>query len=145
MNKIYLIFIYILTVSQVISQTTYTVNTGSYYYNPSILNIEVGDSVVWINDGGYHDVNGNIETITGNPYNNPENFDSDPTNITGAVIYGHKFTIAGTYNYDCSVGSHAANGMIGSVIVGCEDTITNILYVTECNSYTYEWDGTIYT
>ena len=99
------------------SQTTYTINAGSYYYNPTQLTIDVGDSVVWINDGGFHDVNGNINTVTGQPFNNPETFDSPPTNVVGAVIFSYHFTIPGTYNYDCSVGSHAANGMIGSVVV----------------------------
>ena len=99
------------------SSVTHTISSGSYYYYPSSLTIEVGDSVVWINDGGYHDVNGDVETITGQPYNNPETFDSEPTSVTGAVIYAHKFTIPGNYNYDCSVGSHAANGMVGSITV----------------------------
>jgi plastocyanin len=92
-------------------------SSSTYYYTPSQLTIDVGDSVVWINDGGYHDVNGDINSITNQPFNNPETFDSDPTNVTGAVIFSYKFTIAGTYNYDCSVGQHAANGMVGSVIV----------------------------
>tara|TARA_B100001093_G_scaffold191089_1_gene183609 strand:- start:2967 stop:3566 length:600 start_codon:yes stop_codon:yes gene_type:complete len=99
------------------SQTTHTINAGSYYYNPTQLTIDVGDSVVWINDGGFHDVNGNINTVSGQPFNNPETFDSPPTNVVGAVIFSYHFTIPGTYNYDCSVGSHAANGMIGSVVV----------------------------
>ena len=106
------------------AQTTHTINAGSYYYNPGSLNINIGDSVVWINDGGFHDVNGDINSVNGQPYNNPETFDSPSTNVTGAVIFSYKFTVAGTYNYDCSVGSHAANGMIGTVIV--EDNTTNI-------------------
>ena len=32
-------------------------------------------------------------------------------------MYSHVFTISGTYDYDCSVGSHAANGMVGTIIV----------------------------
>ena len=99
------------------SSVTHTISSGSYYYYPSSLTIEVGDSVVWLNDGGYHDVNGDINSITDQPFNNPETFDSDPTSVAGAVIYAHKFTIPGTYNYDCSVGSHAANGMVGSILV----------------------------
>ena len=34
----------------------YTVNSGSYYYTPSILTVQVGETVEWINDGGLHDV-----------------------------------------------------------------------------------------
>ena len=99
------------------AQTTHTINAGSYYYTPSSLTIDVGDSVIWINDGGYHDVNGDINSITGQPFNNPVTFDSPTTSTLGAVIFSYKFTFAGTYNYDCSVGSHASSGMVGSVIV----------------------------
>ena len=106
------------------AQTTHTVNVGSYYYTPTNLTVQVGDSVIWINDGGLHDVNGNINSITNQPFNNPVTFDSPSTNTAGAVIFAYKFTVPGTYNYDCSVGSHAANGMVGSVIV--TDSSTNI-------------------
>lgn len=106
------------------AQTTHTVNAGSYYYTPTNLTVQVGDSVIWINDGGLHDVNGNINSINNQPFNNPVTFDSPSTNSAGAVIFAYKFTVPGTYNYDCSVGSHAANGMVGSVIV--TDPSTNI-------------------
>ena len=39
-------------------------------------------------------------------------------------MYTHIFTIPGLYNYDCSVGAHAQNGMAGTVTVnlgGCTD------------------------
>ena len=94
---------------------THTVNSGSYYYSPSSLTVNVNDTVVWVNDGGYHNVNFDINTITGTSFNNPVSFTSSPTN--GAAIYTYVFTVPGTYNYDCSVGSHAASGMVGSVQV----------------------------
>ena len=94
---------------------SHTVNSGSYYYQPQMLTINVGDTVYWINDGGYHNVNFITNTVTGQNYNNPESFASAPT--SGAEMYFHVFTTAGTYEYDCSVGSHAANGMIGTITV----------------------------
>ena len=97
--------------------TTHQVNSGMFYYTPSELTINVGDTVVWINDGGTHDVNGNINSITGNSFNNPESFDSPSTSTVGATIYTHVFNTEGTYNYDCSVGSHAQQGMVGTIIV----------------------------
>jgi plastocyanin len=107
------------------AQTTHTINTGSFYYNPDSLSINVGDSVIWINDGGNHDVNGDISSITSQPYNNPVTFDSPATNIVGAIIFGYKFTVSGTYNYDCSVYGHASQGMVGVINVQ-EDTILSI-------------------
>ena len=107
------------------AQTTHTVNSGSYYYTPSSLTINVGDSVIWINDGGFHDVNGDINSINNQPFNNPVTFDSPPTSAVGAVIFAYKFTIPGTYNYDCSVGLHAFDGMVGVIIVQ-EDPISSV-------------------
>jgi len=97
------------------AQTSYTVNSGNFYYTPQILTVNVGDTVHWVNDGGFHNVNFDINTMTGISYNNPESFSSTPTNDVD--MYSHVFTIAGTYEYDCSVGSHAANGMTGTVMV----------------------------
>ena len=54
--------------------TEWQVNAGNFYYNPSVLEINVGDTVEWINDGGFHDVNGNYSTLTNELYDNPENF-----------------------------------------------------------------------
>ena len=105
-----------------ISQTTHQINAGSYYYNPENLTINVGDSVIWVNDGGLHDVNGNINSINGQSFNNPASFSSPVTSVAGAIIYSYKFTLSGTYNYDCSVGSHAANGMVGTITVNNSST-----------------------
>ena len=116
MKKIYLLvaLFYSFTIG---AQTTHTINAGSYYYNPAMLTIDVGDSVIWINDGGFHDVNGNISSVTGQSYNNPVSFNSSATNAVGAVIFSYQFTVPGVYTYDCSIGSHAANGMVGIVNV----------------------------
>ena len=104
------------------SQDSYTISSGSYYYYPSSVTVNVGDTVHWVNDGGLHNVNFDINSITGSSFNNPESFISSPT--TGTNIYTHVFTIPGNYDYDCSVGSHAANGMVGSIIVnGASSTI----------------------
>ena len=40
--------------------TSHTIHAGNYYYNPNYLVINVGDTVTWFNDGGFHDVNGDI-------------------------------------------------------------------------------------
>lgn len=108
--------------------TVHQVNSGGFYYTPSELTINVGDTVVWINDGGTHDVNGNISSISGESFGNPESFDSPSTSTVGATIYTHVFDIAGTYNYDCSVGSHALQGMTGTIIVeGSNGTVVDIV------------------
>ena len=105
----------IVTISSQSQAVSHTVNSGNYYYQPQLLTINVGDTVYWINDGGFHNVNFITNTVTGENYNNPESFASTPT--SDSEMYFHVFTAAGTYEYDCSVGSHAANGMIGTITV----------------------------
>ena len=112
-----LLLIMLSFLSIVFSQTTHIVNSGAYYYSPSELIIDQGDTVVWINDGGTHDVNGDLNSITSEPFNNPVTFDSPATSVAGAEIFTFIFNVPGLYNYDCSVGSHAINGMVGSIIV----------------------------
>jgi len=96
-------------------QTSHTINSGDFYYTPQILTIDVGDDVSWINDGGFHNVNFDINSITGSSFSNPESFSSLATN--DVAMYTHVFTFPGIYEYDCSVGSHAANGMVGTITV----------------------------
>ena len=94
----------------------FVVHAGNMYFTPSDFNIPVGTTVRWVNDGGTHDVNGDVSTITGESFNNPESFYLPVTN--GTDLGSYTFNIPGFYNYDCSVGSHAAMGMVGSFSVG---------------------------
>jgi plastocyanin len=103
--------------TSVLFADSFVVNAGGYYYSPSNLTIASGDTVYWYNDGGFHNVNAEINSITGQSFDNPESFVSGATNTVGALIYMHVFNAPGVYNYDCSIGSHAANGMVGSINV----------------------------
>jgi plastocyanin len=105
----------LVTVSSASTPGAFTVNAGNYYYSPMQITVHVGDTVYWVNDGGFHNVNFSTNTVTGDPYNNPESFVSSPT--SDLELYSYVFNTAGTYQYDCSVGAHAANGMIGSIVV----------------------------
>ena len=88
----------------------HTVFAGNFYYDPPNITINQGEQVRWINDGGLHDVNGEINSITNVPFDNPELFNSESTSVVGEEIYKHTFNIPGLYSYDCSVGGHANNG-----------------------------------
>ena len=94
------------------------VEASSFQYAPADLQIEVGQTVVWVNMGGFHDVNG-VESSIDEAWNNPETFSLGAVtgNMDGVCIGSHTFTIEGTYDYDCSIGSHAANGMVATVTV----------------------------
>ena len=75
----------------------------------------------------YHDVNGDINSLTGSSYNNPVSFYLPPTSGP-STIGSYVFTVPGNYNYDCSIGNHASSGMVGSIVVntvasGCTDLV----------------------
>ena len=64
--------------------------------------------VEFINDGGYHDV---VVTL------GPDLLSLPP--CSGPCTIGTlTFDLAGTYDYICSIGSHASNGMVGTIEVG---------------------------
>ena len=98
------------------AQTNHNVNAGNFYYTPTNLTVNVGDTVTWYNDGGFHDVNGDINSQTGSSFGNPSSFYLSA--VQGPALIGsHVFTVAGNYEYDCSIGSHAQNGMVGFITV----------------------------
>ena len=126
-NKLFLTFLTCLLASY-LSATIHTINAGSYYFTPAVLTINAGDTVEWINNGGNHDVNADINSQTGSSFNNPVSFQSSTSNVTGAIIHTQVFNVSGTYFYDCSVGSHAAAGMVASIIViGVSNSIYDIV------------------
>ena len=52
----------------------HTVLLINYEFSPSELTIAPGETVAFINVEGIHDVNGITNSITGEPFNNPEDF-----------------------------------------------------------------------
>jgi plastocyanin len=106
------------------------VATQSFSYSPATLVVDAGTTVGWVNFGGTHDVNGIASSVTGAAYNNPEAFSLGAMsgNASGVCLGTFIFTVPGVYNYDCSIGSHAANGMVAAVsvaavvVLGCTDS-----------------------
>ena len=96
------------------------VEASSFAFVPADLSIPVGETVVWSNLGGSHNANGDIDTQTGASFGNPEAFFFTAVmgDAAGVCIGSYTFTVPGVYNYDCSVGTHAALGMVGTITVG---------------------------
>ena len=55
-------------------EADHIVEASSFQYAPEVLNIEVGETVAFVNLGGQHDVNGIASSIDGMSFNNPEEF-----------------------------------------------------------------------
>ena len=115
-----LFYIYIFFPFLLVAQSSYTVYVGpGMSFNPSELIISQGDMVTWICEGGTHDVNFDINSITNESFGNPEEISSASlsTQIGPGEMGSITFNEIGSYSYDCSVGSHAAMGMVGQIIV----------------------------
>ncbi len=92
----------------VFGQRSHTVEVTSNVFTPDEVTISPGDTVIWINSQGSHNVNGTQVTFPANP----ESFG----NAVGAGwTFQHVFTIPGTYDYQCD--PHAGWGMVGKVRV----------------------------
>jgi plastocyanin len=106
------------------------VQAFAYGYTPQELTIEVGQMVGWLNIQGFHDVNGDVNSITSELFNNPESFYRPPVSGSSEEpeCMGYfTFTIPGIYFYDCSMGNHAQKGMAGTITVTESPTKVNEL------------------
>jgi plastocyanin len=78
---------------------TYTINIQNNTFNPSSLQISVGDTVKWVNmDSVQHEPKGRV-------------FDSGPLGQNGT--YEYTFNSAGNYVYQCAIHS----SMLGTIKV----------------------------
>lgn len=130
--------IFLITSIFAFAQDTHTVIVGpGNIFTPSELTISTGDVVNWISEGGYHDVNFNINSITNESFGNSIEIASASLPVqSGAGEMGSiTFNDPGTYNYDCSVGQHAVMGMIGTIVVNTEsNTILDIVVNSEVHT-----------
>ena len=111
----------------------HTVLAGNYYYNPSTLTVTAGESIAFLNEAGFHNVNGVDDTQTGLSFGNPETFSLGANSgSAGGVCMGTvTLNTPGTYSYDCSIGSHAAQGMVGTIIVEAASSTSNITFTVD--------------
>ena len=119
-------------------EADHTVDVSSFQYMPADLTIEAGESVAFVNMSGFHDVNGVTNSITGESFGNPADF-SLPAQMgsAGGVCLGVvTFDVPGTYNYDCSIGDHAAQGMVASLTVNAPPTNTVVDIVVNSEAHT---------
>jgi len=88
----------------------YVVEVSNNVFTPDHLDISAGETVEWINMGGFHNVDGSTDTYP----NNPDSF-YNGTASSDLWSYSFTFTIAGNYDYECN--PHAPS-MVGTITVG---------------------------
>ena len=151
MKKINFIIAVVIFFAVNLSATNHTVNTLGITFSPSNLTISVGDSVTFVNTGGFHNVNGTISTF---PLN-PASFEN-PGGVSSGWSYSYVFTIAGNYGYQCD--PHLP-GMIGQITVNSSPSSQLVVTTTSATSvsandgqaiatintgignYTYYWEN----
>ena len=110
MKKIYnlLIITFLGLSSSLFSQELYNVDVANFEFSPAELTINVGDTVLWTNFSGNHNVNGSQVLFP----ENPESFGNEIGQA--GWTYQFIFTVPGFYNYRCEAHSSI---MFGSVNV----------------------------
>jgi plastocyanin/uncharacterized protein (DUF2141 family) len=107
-------------------QTSHPVDVKNYLYVPAQITINAGDTVIWTNSEGHHNVNGLQSIFT----SNPESFGNS---VSGDWVFSHVFTLPGTYDYQCD--PHTSFGMYGKVIVEAVTSGTLTLNFTGMNPH----------
>jgi plastocyanin len=96
----------------VAAQTTHDVGIVGFSFSPQHLEINVGDTVTWTNNGGFHNVDGATDEYP----DNPEGFRSGEVSNT-LWTFSHTFTIQGEYGYHCEAHGAPGVGMFGTITV----------------------------
>ena len=115
--KIFLLSFTLLIATFINAQTKYTITASGMAFTPSSLTINQGDTVVFDNVSGFHNVNGTQATFSTNPASFGNATANAPWNYTFV------FTVAGNYTYQCDV--HAPN-MAGTISVQPATSVTKL-------------------
>ena len=101
----------------------YTVDVGpGMTFSPENLSIEVGETVEWVNLGGFHNVDGSTDTYP----NNPASFYSGAAS-SDAWTYSFTFDVEGVYDYECN--PHLDMNMVGTITVGDVGPVLSLIHI----------------
>ena len=104
-----------LAVVPALGQSTVTVHaTSSNTFAPAAVGVKPGDTVRWVNDGGFHNVHFEDGSFNQPPQSSP------PEAWPGGEVT-RKFDQPGEYRYYCD--AHASIGMKGTVYVNDQGTV----------------------
>ena len=118
-----LIFAFISLNSKAQCQADTTIFLSNFEFSPSEIVIPIGQTVAFINLEGNHNVNGIINTVSNEPFNNPVDYLLGDIigNETGVCMGTITFDTPGIYNFDCGLNFNAQNGMNLAITVDAFD------------------------
>ncbi len=96
--------------SNCLPNANHYVNVQNNFFSPADITINQGESVLWYNQQGTHNVNGSKATFPANPVG----FSSGAL-APATWIFADTFDVAGVYNYRCD--AHFSAGMVGKITV----------------------------
>lgn len=94
----------------------YVIESSNFAFTPSDITINVGETVLFTNVSGTHNVNGTQATFP----DNPESFSSGAP-AGGNWEYEFTFTIAGVYNFQCDPHAGSMQGTVTVEEVSTDD------------------------
>lgn len=123
------------------AQQTFVIEVTNFSFTPAELMINPGDTVVWNNTLGLHNVNGSLADFP----NNPEGFTNGDVAMA-PWTFSRVFTLPGMYNYHCA---QHPNTMTGTITV--LDTSSSIAEINPApfaffpnpvvNTLSWKWDS----
>lgn len=84
--------------------------TSANRFTPADAKVPVGATVVWVNDGGVHDVTAHDGSWSS---------DDTRSKLQPGQSFERTFDQAGTVEYHCAL--HASQGMAGTLVIEAED------------------------
>lgn len=111
-----------------LSAQDHTIVLSGITFTPNQLTINVGETVRWDNQDGFHNVNGTTQSYP----DNPEGFGNGSA-MAAPWTFDHTFTVPGTYDYHCD--PHVSLGMTGTITVlggsGAGDIVISGVFDTQ--------------
>ena len=90
--------------------------SGQLVFSPSMLSIQVGDTVRWTWGSPGHSVTSGTSCTADSAYCSPDDMNCGAGTLSGTgAMYEHTFTAAGSYTYFCV--AHCSRGMVGTINV----------------------------
>ena len=97
--------------------TTHTVTVQDFSFSPSTISVSVGDVITWNWVSGSHTTTSTSVPAGAATWGNPMN--------SGATTFSYTVTMAGTYNYECTIHPSLMTGSFTATVVGISPVVNS--------------------